>query len=73
MPKHELDLNLPRSTIVNSDAEVVVHSDGVLLGRLLISKGGVDWRPGNNKKFHYSLGWEQFARLMAEEGRQATR
>jgi hypothetical protein len=73
MPTHELDLNLPRSTIVNSDAEVVVHSDGLLLGRLLISRGGVDWRPGNSKKFHYSMRWEKFADVMASEGRQATK
>ena len=70
MPAHKLDLNLPKSTIVNSDAEVVVHSDGVLLGRLFISKGGVDWRPGNNKKFHYSMRWEQFGDIMELEGRQ---
>jgi hypothetical protein len=73
MPTHKLDLNLPKSTIVNSDAEVVVHSDDVLLGRLLISKGGVDWRPGNNKKFHYSMGWEKFGDIMVLEGRKKIR
>ena len=40
MAKHTLKLHLPPSTIVNSDAEIVVYFDNAIRGRLLISKGG---------------------------------
>jgi hypothetical protein len=34
-----------------------------LLGHLLISRGGIEWRPRGGKK-HRSMSWEQFAELM---------
>lgn len=64
MPQHEVGLHLPGTAILKSDAQFVVYSDGVLLGRLLVSKGGIDWWPANNKKVHYVMGWERFARAM---------
>ena len=66
MAKHTLKLHLPPSTIVNSDAEIVVYFDNAIRGRLLISKG-VDWWPANNRKFHYRLGWGRFAGLIEHE------
>ena len=73
MPKHTLNLHLPKSTIVNSDAEIVVYSDQSIRGRLLISKGGVDWWPANSKKFHHRMRWENFAKLMESQPRRAAR
>ena len=73
MPKHTLNLHLPKSTIVNSDAEIVVYSDQPIRGRLLISKGGVDWWPANSKKFHHRMRWENFAKLMESQPRRAAR
>jgi hypothetical protein len=73
MPRHELHLHLPRTTITKTDAEIVVWSGDSLLGRLLVSKGGIDWWPANNKKVHYTLGWERFAEAIPEWGRQKSR
>jgi hypothetical protein len=74
MPKHTLNLHLPRSTIASSDVEIVVFSDDAIRGRLLISKGGVDWWPANNKKFHHRMRWEKFAELMeSRPARSATK
>jgi len=71
MPKHTLNLHLPQSTIENSDAEIVVYSDAAILGRLLISKGGVDWWPAGHKKFHHRMRWEKFAEVMEAQPRRA--
>ena len=55
--------------VVNADAEIEVRStDGELIGRLLVSKGSVDWAPAN-KQLRHRLRWKQFARLMESEGR----
>src|SRR5262249_13645978 len=71
MPKHTLNLHLPQSTIENSDAEIVVYSDAAILGRLLISKGGVDWWPAGRKKSHTGRGGEKFAEVMEAQPRRA--
>ncbi len=55
--------------VVNADAEIEVRgSDGELLGRLLVSRGSVDWAPAN-KQLRHRMNWRRFARLMEEEGR----
>jgi hypothetical protein len=74
MPRHTLNLHLPPSTITKTDVEVVVFSDDAILGRLLISKGGVDWWPAKKRRFHYRMGWEKFAdRMEQPENRRAAR
>jgi len=70
MPRHELHLHLPPTTITKTDAEIVVWSGDSLLGRLLLSKGGIDWWPANNKIVHHTMGWERFAVLIADKGRK---
>ena len=37
-----------------------------LLGHLLISRGGLEWRPRGGK-YHRKLNWERFAQYMTEE------
>jgi hypothetical protein len=37
-----------------------------LLGHLLISKGGIEWRPRSGKKL-IKMRWEKFADLMEEQ------
>jgi hypothetical protein len=56
--------------VVNADAEIEVRgTDDELLGRLLVSRGSVDWAPAN-KQLRHRMSWRRFARLMEEEGRQ---
>jgi hypothetical protein len=56
--------------VVNADAEVEVRrTDGELMGRLLVSKGSIDWVPAN-KQLPYRMNWAKFSRVMEEQGRQ---
>lgn len=36
-----------------------------LLGHLLVSRGGLEWRPRGGK-YHRKMNWERFARMMEE-------
>ena len=66
LPEHELHVTQsPEFEIVNRDLVIEVSSDGLKLGQLQISKGGIDWRP---RKTHvpYVLSWEQFDRHMQQ-------
>jgi hypothetical protein len=73
MAKHEITMQFPSHEVVNSDVTIKVKSDNVLLGRIEISKGSIDWWPANNFKNHYRLTWESFQRLLEENGRQVKR
>jgi hypothetical protein len=67
MAEHDVHLEINhRITIQHVDAEFPVRSDGRLLGRLLVSKGSVDWVPAFGSR--HRLGWEQFDQLMRENG-----
>ena len=68
MPTHKLDLLLPKSKLINSDAEIVVYSNGAKLGTVEASKGGINWRPAGKKKLHYVLSWEKFDEVMTQHG-----
>ncbi len=73
MAKHEIQAVIPNVKVTNADMEVTVRSDGVLLGRLKISKGTIDWLPANNSKNHYVMNWEKFALTMEESGSRRTK
>ena len=66
MPRHDVDMSIPTSTVVlHADVVFEVRSDGEKLGELRVSQGGVDWRPGN-AQIPAKLRWEQFDKLMNE-------
>ena len=66
MPKHDIGLDFKNQAIWLSkvDTEVIVRSDGVIRGRLRISRGTIDWYPRLSKNKRHSLSWERFADLM---------
>jgi hypothetical protein len=66
MPTHKLDLLLPKSKLINADAEIVVYSDGAKLGTVQASKGGINWRPAWKQTLHYVLTWEKFDEVMRQ-------
>jgi hypothetical protein len=69
MAKHEVGLDVNRLvTVGNVDVEIPVKADGKALGRLRISKGGVDWTPARKQK-PYRMSWEQFSKLMQDGGK----
>jgi hypothetical protein len=69
MPKHEVGLDVNRLvTVGNVDVEIPVKAGGKALGRLRISRGGVDWTPAKHQKAR-TMTWERFAAVMEEQGR----
>ena len=56
--------------VVNADAEIEVRTtDNELLGRLLVSRGSIDW-VGANKQLRHRMTWRKFAKVMETEGRR---
>ncbi|RIK80542.1 MAG: hypothetical protein DCC68_10820 [Planctomycetota bacterium] len=56
----------PEVEIVNKDLIVEVASDGEVLGKLTISRGGLGWFP-KNAEYERHLSWERFDRLVRSE------
>jgi hypothetical protein len=67
MPTHEVHVDLPTRMVLHSDVKFEVWSDEEKLGELLVSKGSIDWIPGNART-RYSLGWEKFNEMMVKDG-----
>ncbi len=65
MPKHDVTVDLPTGIVLHSDVKFVVRSDDERLGELQVSKGSIDWIPGNART-RYHLGWEKFHEMMLE-------
>jgi hypothetical protein len=63
MATHDVTMNLSHPiTVMNVDVEFEVRSDGELLGKVQISRGGIDWMPF--KSHPRAATWEQFAAWM---------
>ena len=63
MPTHDVSMNLSHPiTVMNVDVEFEVRSDGELMGKVQISRGGIDWMPF--KSHPRAASWEQFASWM---------
>lgn len=70
MAKHEVELKVSHAIpVANKDIEVPVKVDGKPLGRLKISRGGVDWMPSPNQRKSFALTWQTLATLMEREGK----
>jgi len=66
----DVTLKVPQGINVgNLDASLVIHQDGKLLGRLQLSRGGVDWIPANSRS-RFVLKWRVFSEVMQERGRK---
>ena len=61
---HSIQMKLPAQTVKNSDVEFEVRSAGELLGRVKISKGGLDWYKKNAKTRTGRATWSQFKAYM---------
>lgn len=69
MANHEVSLNGSRPVPVgNVDIEAIVRRDGRALGGVKISRDSIDWLPANKSKRGYWLEWNEFAKLMREQG-----
>lgn len=65
MAQHEIEVEVPAKVVLHKDVRFTIKSDGTKLGELRISKGTIDWRPGNKQKV-IRMGWERFDRLMQD-------
>jgi hypothetical protein len=72
MATHEVSVDLPTRFVLHKDVTFVVSSNDAKLGELQVSKGTIDWIPGNGRT-RYRMRWERFGELMMEEGRPRPR
>ena len=72
MATHDVTVDLPTGLVLHSDVTFVVVSDEAKLGELQVSKGSIDWLPGNGRT-RYRMRWEKFNELMRAEGRATPR
>ncbi len=50
--------------IGKADVEFSVDGEGGKIGTLLVSKGGIEWRPFKKQKRH--VDWEKFHKIIRE-------
>ena len=62
---HTVDVTLTGHTLSREETgvEFVVDSDSGRLGELVVSKGGLRWRP-RNKHDHHFISWQELDELM---------
>ena len=72
MATHDVTIDLPTRFVLHSDVTFAVWSDEAKLGELQVSKGSIDWLPGNGRT-RYRMRWEKFNDLMKEQGRKTPR
>lgn len=64
MPKHRVTVTLPSHELTGVDLKLDVVADGKKLGELLVSRGGLTWKPRGRKTNMVGASWEQFADWM---------
>lgn len=66
---HQVTFSVPERPVGRSDIEFDVRRDGVMLGTLKVSQGGIVWRPRDNV-FGYLLTWHKFDQIAETHGRR---
>jgi hypothetical protein len=69
---HQVNFEIPKRRLQNSDIEFHVRKDGKAFGTLKVSKGAIVWFP-RSKQVGRKLSWRRFDSLMEEEARRAER
>jgi hypothetical protein len=65
MAKHTVLFELPKKEIGKVDANFFIQKDGAMLGKIKISKGGLDYFPAN-RQIPIKITWTQFDKLIKE-------
>jgi hypothetical protein len=68
---HEVSLNLNTNFVLHRDVVVEVKKDGEMLGKLLVSKGNIEWLPANHSVNKFRMSWSKFAEMMEVNGKLA--
>lgn len=58
MAEHRVVMRTPKLLVRKTDIEFTVRSDGELMGRVLISRGGIDYKPAHSQS-SYPMSWEK--------------
>ena len=66
---HQVDFTLPERRLGKNDVVFDVRENGARVGRLLISKGAIEWIP-RSKKLRRKWSWGRFDALIRELGRK---
>jgi hypothetical protein len=61
MGEHTVSVRQPKREVINADVKFSIFDDGVKMGELWISKGGIEWWPRNAKK-SIPMSWDAFRR-----------
>jgi hypothetical protein len=70
MAAHEVSFLIPQKFVLAKDVEFHVTSNGARLGKLLISKGNIEWMPAYKSVKKRRLTWEAFDALMRSQGKE---
>ncbi len=65
MATHDIKFSIPEKDLGNVDISFSIKEDGKQLGKLDVSKGGIDWYP-KNAKVAKSFSWSKLAELLNE-------
>ena len=68
---HEVRAKIDTAVVAYKDLEIMVKTSNGRLGKLLISKGNVEWLPKGNSVNKRRLSWAKFADLMEAQGKAA--
>ncbi len=63
---HQVTVNFAPRAVNKKDIEFVVKADGKKLGKLLISRGNIEWLPVGNHKYKRTMNWSKFAEFMEQ-------
>ena len=65
---HEVQARVDTKVVAHKDPEITIKSNGEKVGRLLISKGNIEWLPKGHSVNKRRMGWGRFAEIMEELG-----
>ncbi len=65
---HQVKMEAHVRDVLNKDVTFHVKNDGGVLGTLMVSKGGVEWRPAHKSVKTIRMNWRQFAKAMTING-----
>jgi hypothetical protein len=67
MAEHTVEFAVPARPLGNNDIVFEVRGNGLKVGELKVSRGGVVWRPAGQRGTHV-MRWGRFNKLMQEHG-----
>jgi hypothetical protein len=66
MAEHRVVMRTPKLLVRKTDIEFIIRGDGELMGRLLVSRGGIDYKPAHAQST-YAKSWEELHQFFTGE------